>query len=390
VKIAFVAHNVNKIAGTPRVTAALIERFCDEHEVTVFSHTIEGVDISKIEYHKVPAVPGTWVVNYLLFLFCSTIMLAFWKLLRRKNFDIIHCSTGYDCLFFANVVTSHFCERECHCLEEAGIINVPAWPMFHKLKNSGYRIYRRLVAFVEELTFGSKSSGVRIVVSQRLKDDFIRHYGDAVKDIVVIPNGTDCRRFSPTNKKLYRGRVRQRYGIAENGLVVLFVGSDWQRKGVYYLIEALTLIPCAEVNLWIVGSGDTSFYAKLAEEKAIRERVTFIPHTRKVWEFYAAGDIFVLPALYEPFGLVISEAMASGLPVITSKRAGAADFITDGVNGFLIDDPREVDELAAKINLLVSDSHLRETMGKRARMAAEEFSWDEVAKETLAAYTGIA
>lgn len=389
-RIAFVAHDVNQWAGAPRVTAALIERFCDDHQVSVFSHTIEGINMSKIKHHKVPAYSGTRTLNYLSFLICSTIILAFWRFLRRRNFDIIHCSNEYCCLFSPNVFTSHFCERAWYQLEKVGMTIRPAETTLRKLKVLEYNIYRRLVAFIEQLTFGGKSSKARIVVSERMKEDFRRHYGDAAEDIIVIPNGTDCDRFNPDNRRLYRDSVRQRHGISSGDFVVLFVGGDWERKGLYYLIEALSLILRPEVKLLIVGRGDTDFYVKLATEKAVWERVTFVPYSRSVWEYYGASDVFVLPALYEPLGLVIGEAMACGLPVIVAKVAGAADFIIDGVNGLLLDDPTNADDLAAKISLLLSDARLREMMGKRARRTAEKISWDEVARRTLEAYTKVA
>jgi len=389
-RIAFVAHDVNQWAGAPRVTAALIERFCDDHEVSVFSHTIEGINTSKIKHHKIPAVPVTRTLSYLSFLICSTIILAFWRFLRRRNFDIIHCSNEYCCLLSPNVFTSHFCEREWYRLDKAAMTVRPSGTTLQKLKVLEYSIYRRLVAFVEQLTFGGRSSKARIVISQRMKEDFRRHYGGAAEDIIVIPNGTDCDRFVPDNRRLYRDSVRQRHGISSEDFVVLFVGGDWERKGLYYLIEALSLIPEPEVKLLVLGRGDTNFYAMLARDKAVGERVTFVPYSHSIWEYYGASDIFVLPTLYEPLGLVIGEAMACGLPVIVAKVAGASDFIIDGVNGLLLDDPRNADDLEAKISLLLSDARLRETMGKRARITSEEISWDEVARRILQAYTKVA
>jgi len=114
--------------------------------------------------------------------------------------------------------------------------------------------------------------------------------------------------------------------------------------------------------------------------------VTFVSHTRDIAAYYAASDLFVFPTLYEPFGLVIVEAMASGLPVITSRLAAAADYIDDGVSGILLETPHQPQELASKVELLLADSGLRDTIGRRGREVAERFSWDEVARRTLDAY----
>jgi UDP-glucose:(heptosyl)LPS alpha-1,3-glucosyltransferase len=169
----------------------------------------------------------------------------------------------------------------------------------------------------------------------------------------------------------------------------MFAGGDWERKGVRYIIEALPPLSKRNVKLIIIGRGDEEYYGRLAELKQVRERIIFVPHSSNLWEYYAASDIFVFPTIYEPFGLVIVEAMASGLPVITSRVAGAADLIIDGVNGLLLRAPSDVNDLAAKIELLLSNAELRKTMGERARETAEKFSWDQVVQETLEVYNTV-
>jgi UDP-glucose:(heptosyl)LPS alpha-1,3-glucosyltransferase len=171
--------------------------------------------------------------------------------------------------------------------------------------------------------------------------------------------------------------------------VLIFAGGDWERKGVPYIIEALSLLPRPDVKLFISGSGDEKFYGQLAELKQVRERIIFVSGSSNLWEYYAASDIFVFPTIYEPFGLVIVEAMASGLPVITSRSAGIADFMADGVDGLLLSDPGDINDLAAKIELLLSSAELRKTMGERARKTAEKLSWERVAEKTLEVYNSV-
>lgn len=382
-KIAFIAPSVNRQAGPAKVTAALIERLCEDHQISVFSHTIGGIDLSKIKYHKVPAVTHPKFLAYITFLVSSTIILAILSLFRKRDFDIIH---GYVCAFSTDVITFHFCEREGLRLEEANIIEMPHESASQKLKALDHRIYRRLAAFVEGLVFGHNSPKARIVVSQSMKREFIRYYGDAAESIIVIPNGVDQKMFNPANRLLYRDRIRQKHGISRSDLVLMFAGGDWERKGVAYIIEALSLLLRLDVKLLIVGSGDEKFYGQLAELKQVRERIIFVSSSTNIWEYYAASDVFVFPTRYEPFGLVIVEAMASGLPVITSRVAGAADLIIDGVNGILLREPSDVNDLTAKIELLISNAELRKTMGKCARETAEKISWDQVAQKTLTVY----
>jgi len=387
-KIAFIAPGVHHHAGPARVTAALIGRLCEDHQVSVFSHTIEGIDLSKIKHYKVPAVTRPKFLAYITFLVSSTIILTVLSLLRKRDFDIIH-SAGCCCAFSTDVITSHFCEREGLRLEKANIIEMAHKSVLQKLKALDHRIYRRLAALAEGLAFGRNSPKARIVVSERMKEQFVQHYGSVAESIIVIPNGVDISIFTPINRLLYKEKSRQRHGISHNDSLLLFVGGDWERKGVRYIIEALSSLSDPRVKLLIIGSGDEKFYGQLAEQRQVRERILFVTDRINTWEYYAASDIFVFPTIYEPFGLAIVEAMASGLPVITSRSAGAADLITDGFDGLLLNEPSDINDLTAKIELLLSNAELRKTMGERARKTAERLSWDWVAEKNLEVYNSV-
>jgi glycosyltransferase involved in cell wall biosynthesis len=169
----------------------------------------------------------------------------------------------------------------------------------------------------------------------------------------------------------------------------MVAGGDWERKGLPYVIGALSRLPRPDVKLLVIGSGDEKLYSQLAELKQVRERIVFVSHSSVLWEYYAASDVFVFPTIYEPFGLVIVEAMASGLPVITSRVARAADVIIDGVNGLLLREPSDVNDLAAKIELLLSNAELRKTIGEHAREPVEDLSWDWVAQKTIDVYNRV-
>jgi UDP-glucose:(heptosyl)LPS alpha-1,3-glucosyltransferase len=336
----------------------------------------------------VPAVTRPKFLAYISFLVSSTIILAVLSLLKKRGFDIIH-SAGCCCAFSTDVVTSHFCEKEGLRLENGNVIEMPHRTIGQKLKALDHRAYRRLAAFLEGLMCGHNSPRAHIAVSQSLRREFIRHYGDAAESIVVIPNGVDLEMFSPANRPIYRESLRRRYGISRSELVLMFAGGDWERKGLLYLIGALALLPRLDVRLLIIGSGDEEFYGQLAELKQVRERIIFASHSSNLSEYYAASDVFVFPTIYEPFGMVIVEAMASALPVITSRVAGAADVIVDGVNGLLLREPSDVNDLAARIELLLSNAELRKTMGENARKTAEDLSWNQVAEKTIDVYVGI-
>jgi len=113
----------------------------------------------------------------------------------------------------------------------------------------------------------------------------------------------------------------------------------------------------------------------------VEENVLFISLKKEIATYYRACDLFLMPTLYEPFGLVILEAMSSGLPSIVSKIAGGAELIEDGVNGKLIQDPTNPKEVSESLKLILENDQLRFSMGKAARLTAEKRSWEQVAIE---------
>ena len=145
-------------------------------------------------------------------------------------------------------------------------------------------------------------------------------------------------------------------------------------------------MPGSAAKLLVVGWGNIATYQNLAKHCKIERRVIFTGPTREAWKYYAASDVYLLPSLYEPFGLSILEAMASGLPVLASRDCGAADLIRDGVDGLLINHPTDVAEISAKLGALLRDGELIARLGRQARCTARQYTWDRVARETVEVY----
>jgi len=184
--------------------------------------------------------------------------------------------------------------------------------------------------------------------------------GVSPSKIVVLPYGADSARFHPSTRRddaVFR---------------ILFVGGVSQRKGIKYLLEAFKQLrlPNAELVLvgGIVGSGEG-----LKPYLGNFRHITHVPH-REVHVWFQNADIFVYPSLFEGSALAIYEALASGLPVITTPNAGSV--VRDSVDGFIIP-VRDVETLMEKILLLYRDHELRSTMGFNARARAEQFTWEQ-------------
>ena len=219
---------------------------------------------------------------------------------------------------------------------------------------------------------------VAVTVSERAKQDFVRHYGAPAHRMAVIGHGVDTSRFHPRNRALFRKQVRERHGFGSEEALLLFVGGDWHRKGLDVLLDTVAA-STRDWKLVVVGDDELGSHRDQARSPGIEERVVFAGSQEAVEQYFAAADVFTLPTRYEPFGLVVLEAMASGLPVIASACAGAASLIQQGVNGYILETPDDRDELLRYLTPLLGDAALREAIGARARETAECYTWEAAA-----------
>ncbi|MCG2677184.1 glycosyltransferase family 4 protein, partial [bacterium] len=225
-----------------------------------------------------------------------------------------------------------------------------------------------------------------IAISKEGKEEIIKYYGVPPEDIIVVYNGVDLEEYHPQNKALFRKEIRKEFSISEEEFFILFVGSGYRRKGLKYLVEAVSLLKEEKpLKILVVAKGKKRFYLRLARRLGVEDKIIFTGGRKDLRKFYAASDLFVLPTVYEPFGNVCLETLASGLPIIVSKTSGAAEIITEGEDGLLLKNPRDSRELAEKIRLTF-DNRYRNKLSKNARILAENFTVDKNVEKTLEVY----
>ncbi|GAJ05049.1 unnamed protein product, partial [marine sediment metagenome] len=136
--------------------------------------------------------------------------------------------------------------------------------------------------------------------------------------------------FHPKNRALFREEIREEFNIGNDEFLILFVGSGYRRKGLRYLIEAISLLKEEKpLKVLVVAKGKKRPYLRLARRLGREDKIIFTGGRKDLRKFYAASDLFVLPTVYEPFGNVCLETLASGLPIIVSRAGGAAEIITE-------------------------------------------------------------
>lgn len=211
----------------------------------------------------------------------------------------------------------------------------------------------------------------RIIALTESEEKYLTSLGVPPGQIVVIPNGIDLREFPSTIERAAHG------GVA----CVLFVGRLYsQQKGLEILIQALSHIhPSMKFQLNIVGEdwGGASSILDLAKKLGVEDRIKILGRLSRneLLRRYASADLFVLPSLFEPFGIALLEAMASGLPVVASRVGGIPEVIEEGKTGLLVP-PSNAEELGAAIERLLSDEGKRRIMGHAGQERAALFSWD--------------
>ncbi|OGW01870.1 MAG: hypothetical protein A2Z59_12200 [Nitrospinae bacterium RIFCSPLOWO2_02_39_17] len=372
-KIAFVIHDINKTGGMERYSAELIERFSKEHEIHVFASTMEGVNPQgQIIFHRIPVIEILFPIKSIIFF-----LLASW-LVKRHSFDIIHGNGGN--FYGANIITAHFCHR---AWGEA--INLFMIDSDKIVKRVYKKIVTRIDSAMEKFVYKSGRCKVVIADSIKTKNELCKFYNIKKESVEIIYYGIDIELFNPSNRLLYNKDIRETFKIPLDSCLLLFVGA-LGRKGLSFLLRSLKLLKEENIFLIIAGKGDRKYYQREAESFGVDNLIRFAGHRSDIHKFYASADIFVLPTIYEPFGMVVTEAMASGLPVVVSRQAGASELITEGEDGILIKNADDHEEIAHILMPLVKDKDLRQRIGHNARLKVENLSWDKMADETMMMY----
>jgi UDP-glucose:(heptosyl)LPS alpha-1,3-glucosyltransferase len=360
-RIAFAVHDYNRVLGHSRYVAELAERFAVAHEVHVFANRFDRLP-SGIVPHRVPAVRMSALATIFSFPLPASMMIG-------RGFDIVHAQ-GLT-VFSPDIVTAHI--SNARWLEGRRLLEGDrlSWRE---------RLFAALVIPAERSCLRDDRA-TAIAISSALRRDLADSYGRKA-ETVVIPHGVDHTQFHPGVRPRFREAVRRELGIGADTPLFLYVGDF--RKGWDAAIRALETVPGA--HLLGVSRTAQEPYRALAGAHNVAARVTMVPVTGEVERYYGAADVLVLPTPYDAFGMVITEAMACGLPVITTPMAGAAELLTHGEHGLIVSSPTDIAALSAAMHSLAADEPARQRMGNAAAALMREHTWDRVADRTLAVY----
>ncbi len=238
--------------------------------------------------------------------------------------------------------------------------------------------YHQVQMLVERQAFRNPGLKRTIAVSNFVRDDLIREFGLAPENTVTIYNGVDLERFRPASDPSARAALRQKFIVPASARVVAFVGNGFARKGLGFLIEAWPLVAGGAFLLVVGADRHTDKFIRRANALNVGSRVVFTGPQPNVEAIFHAADAFAMPSLFEPFGNVVMEAMASGLPAMTSAFSGVAEVIPPSMRGFRVENPDDVGELALRLGALFDAPT---SLAADARATAERFTWARYAHE---------
>ncbi|HBI09724.1 MAG TPA: glycosyl transferase family 1 [Franconibacter pulveris] len=244
-----------------------------------------------------------------------------------------------------------------------------------------FSAYHRYILQAEREMFTHPQLRKVICNSRLVRDDIARRFGLGAEKLTVIYNGVDTAAFHPD---VQRFSQREAWGIPAQVPVLAYVGSGFTRKGVAVALKAIAAHP----SVWLVVAGRDKHakrFEALAAKLGVAERVKFLGPVADVKQVYGSADALILPTLYDPFPNVCVEALACGLPLLTSTQCGAAEWIEEGKNGW-VRDGLDVDGYREAISLWLAGRARDENYRQAARHTAEPFTLDRMAQELNALY----
>ena len=232
--------------------------------------------------------------------------------------------------------------------------------------------YHRIQMHIERCGFRSSRLKLAIAISDVVHRDLVEQFKLPADKVPILYNGVDLERFRPRASEECRRRIRQALGVPDSAPLVMFVGNGFARKGLGFMLEAW---PRLKSRPWLLVVGNDrarESYKRRARAMNVGDRILFLGARNNVAELFHAADVLALPSIFEPFGNVVLEAMASGLKVITSAQAGACELLPAELRRFTIQNPCDPIEIGRRLDEIIEAPA---DLGQQARAAAESYSW---------------
>ena len=365
-EVAVVVPKYGLVGGGEKFVFELTERIAanDRYRIHVFANRWRTRS-ERVIFHKVP------IITFPRFM--TTISFA-WFADRRisgMNFDLIH---AHERIFRADIFTMH---------------SVPHRFWVKEIRKKPMSLFDYGTIWVEEKFINNGGCKKYLPVSNITKERFLREFTVDPGKIQVIYPGVEIDRFDKRDPAACRREIRKRFGLGEKDTVILFVGMNFELKGLEKLILSVAAVksrrPSARLRLLVVGKGNERKFKRVAGDCGIAADVIFTGIWQEdIEKVYLASDIFSMLSDFDTFGMTVLEAMSASLPVIISENVGAKDLVQEGINGCIVKND-DIGLISSKMEMML-DERLRVAMAAEAHKEAMKHTWDGVAEKVLKIY----
>lgn len=361
-KIAVIVPKYGLVGGGERFVSEITGRLArnENFDIHVFANRWLA-NSERLTFHKIPTV---YFPRFLRPLFFAWFVQ---QKIKRLGFDLVHT---HHWIFHADLFSLH---------------GTPHASWIREVQKTRPSLFDRALSAVERRAFDGGSASCFLPVSSIAMDAFRREYATLPGRWQIVHPGVDVSRFSSPDRAACRADIRGRYGIGATDILLLFVGMNFEVKGLDTIIAAVAkarnMRPDTNIRLLVVGRGNEAKYRRMARSLGIAEAVIFAgTQVDGLERYYRAADIFIMLSKFDTFGMVVLEAMAAGLPVIVSPNVGAKDLVEEGINGFVLPEHQDADAAAERIGRL-SVTGQREKMGRAALQTASMHDWEKLAEK---------
>lgn len=365
-KIAMAMENFSRHSGGAEAYAVELARtlVSEGWQVHLYGHAWDGEPEEAI-FHHIPRLsrlfpPSLHILDFAL---------RHRRMIRSESFDVI---LGFGNTLVMNVYQSHGGVHFLSNMRKLQAVRNPITRLVKKLSLFVTPKYHAR-AWIESAPFRMQERPVIVAISDMVQNDMANYFKVDKADIRLIYNGIDQSRFAERCGACRDG-MRENLGFRDE-VLFLFMAYDFRKKGVRYLVEATARLKekvgSAKFGVVIVGRPPYPSLRRLVKKLDLCDVVAFPGSTREPETYYQTCDVFVLPTFYDACSLVVFEAMAAGLPAITTSFNGAAGIISEGTDGLVLSNPRDINRLAAAMELFLNRAFLDSSSTAAAITAAQ-------------------
>lgn len=367
-RIAVVVPRYGLVGGGEKFVYELTERIAlsPDFQIHVFANRWRKGS-EAVSFHHVPILPFPRFIGPLSFAHFAA------KKIKQLGVDLIHT---HERIFDADLYTAH---------------GIPHQIWVREVRRKQPGLFDLALMGIEKRLLTGRCRYV-LPVSSLTRDRLIRAFPGIDHKTRVLTPGVDTTPFDRFDRRECRKQIRDRYGLTETDNVILFVGMNFEVKGLAPIMEAFAILkrrkPDRPVKLLVVGKGDESRYRKVADQLGIGADTLFTGTWRdEIAPVYLASDLFIMLSSFDTFGLTVLEAMSAGLPVVISPTVGARDVVQNGINGYIVD-PGKPEEVGDRMDQILNPNAYKD-MAVNAHRTADAHTWTAMADQMAALYREI-